>query len=69
MLNKPFLAKYFFPNTYIISLHESFKSKRKLCGTIISLLAIYSRIPNRGIVPNKRIGGNLFQIWSVKKRK
>ena len=34
-------------------------------GTIISLFAIYSRILNRGIVPNKRTGGNLFQIWLV----
>ena len=32
-------------------------------GTIISLFAIYSKVLNRGIVPNKRTGGNLFQIW------
>ena len=59
MLNNPFKSKHFFPIKYIIS----FKSKRILGGTIISLFAIYSRILNRGIFPNKRTGGNLFQIW------
>ena len=44
-VKQSFPSQTFFPN-YIIFLYESFKSKRKLCGTIISLLAIYSRITN-----------------------
>ena len=29
---------------------------------------MYSRVQNRGIVPNKRIGGNFFEICQVNKK-
>ena len=53
-VKQPFHKQTIFPK-YMINLYESFKSKRILGGTIISLFAIYSKVLNRG--------GNLFQIW------